>query len=244
MGDISELRGLIIIGTFLAVTLLLIGWMPSEFWVAGEQGRTIEVPDYFESSELILWNETYTMNITYPYFYDAWGKEQFGHHMTFYAYPEHYMKNDHDFKLWGFFTYGSHAQEWINTQGINRGKYLWVDKIEEDWDSDKNLASYKLQCKHFYMRADISYNTTEYENIIEAWDASDLHILFGIEWDQMGTSYDAWSLITSVLFWRSIAGIPLWIMQLISIPIWIASAYIAYILVLRAIGAVFGGGGA
>jgi hypothetical protein len=254
MGDISELRGLIVIGTFLAVTLLLIGWMPYQFWVAGEQGRTIEVPDYFESSNLIHWNTTYVMNITGTWYDCHWGKSEFGHDMWFYAarensWPEsnlpiYSMKNEHGYPFLGIFWTGAHSQEWINNKGMSRGTVLSKTEIEEDWDSDKNLASYKLQCSHFYMMVDVAYNTSAYENVKDAWDSNDLHILFGIEWDQMGTSYDAWGLVSSVLFFRPIEGIPFQIMMLISISIWIASAYIAYILVLRAIGAVFGGGGA
>jgi len=247
MGDISELRGLIVIGTFLAVTLLLIGWMPSEFWVAGEQGRTIQVPDYFESSDLIHWNNTYIMNITSNDFWDFWGKEEFGHNMKFHAWKpvigDYRMANIHYFTFFGI-PYGDHKMKWINEDGISRECDLYEDEIEEDWDTEKELASYTVKCEHFYCRADIAYNTSAYESVHDAWASHDLHLFWGIDWDQQATSYDAWSLISSVLFWRPIAGIPLWIMQILSIPIYIASAYIAYILILRAIGAIFGGGGA
>ena len=248
MGDISELRGLIVIGTFLSVTLLLIGWMPYQFWVAGEQGRTINVPDYFESSSLIRWNSTYVINITSNDYTHMWGKAEFGHNMWFHAWEnvfgDYVLWNKHYFLLWGVIQYGTHEMDWISDKGINRGGWLYENEIEEDWDATRDVASYKVQCDHFYMMADFAYNTTAYSSVYEAWDSNDLHILFGIDWDQKGTSYDAWSLISSVLFWKPIAGIPLWIMQLISIPIYIAAAYIAYILILRAIGAVFGGGGA
>ena len=247
MGDISEIRGLIVIGTFLSVTLLLIGWMPYQFWVAGEEGRTIEVPEYFDSSDLIHWNSTYMMNITSNDFVDFWGKEQFGHHMKYHAWKpvigDYRMANIHYFYFW-FLEHGHHKMEWINAEGINRNCDLYEDEIQEDWDNNKNLASYTVKCSHFYCRADITYNTSIYESVHDAWASHDLHVIWGIEWDQMGTSYDAWALISSVLFFRPIAEIPFYISALIAIPVWIASAYIAYIPVLRAIGAVFGGGGA
>ena len=227
--------------------MLLIGWMPYQFWVAGEQGRTVNVPDYFEASDLLHWNSTYIMNITGDTFLDWWGKPEFGHHMMFEAsrptIGNYYMINDHYFKFW-FFAHNIHSMTWINEEGISRGKKLYETEIEEDWDTDKQVASYKVECTHFFCRADILYNTSAYESIHDAWASDDLHVIWGIDWDQQGSSYDAFSLIASVLFFRPIAGIPSYMTALISIPIWIASAYIAYILVLRAIGAVFGGGGA
>jgi len=246
LGDISEFRGLIVIGTFLAVSLLLMGWIPYEFWVAGEQGRTIEPPEYFESSNLIQWNTTYIMNVTHSYF-ETWGKEEFGQYMRFHAWKPavgDYRMNNVHLEKWWVFEWGQHKMNWINDKGISRGGDLYEDEIEQDWNSDSELASYKVECSHFYCMADISYNTTTYESVYDAWSNSDLHILWGIEWDQMGTSYDAWSLISSVLFFRPITGIPYYISAILGIPIWIASAYIAFILILRAIGAVFGGGGA
>jgi len=246
LGDISEFRGLIVIGTFLAVSLLLMGWIPYEFWVAGEQGRTIEPPEYFESSNLIQWNTTYIMNVTHSYF-ETWGKEEFGQYMRFHAWKpaigDYRISNQH-YSKWWIFAYGYHLMNWINSEGVNRGELLYADEIDEDWNTQTNLASYKVECSHFYCMADIAYNTTLYDNVHDALDADDLKVLWGIEWDQMGTSYDAWSLISSVLFFRPISGIPSYVSALIAIPIWIASAYIAYILILRAIGAVFGGGGA
>jgi hypothetical protein len=247
MGDISELRGLIIIGTFLAVTMLLIGWMPYDFWVAGEQGRTVNVPDYFEGSALVRFNNTYSIDIDKAVKQDYWGKTQFGHHMYFEARKgELEMWNCHVYDFYGLFYYGNHYQTWRNVDGISRGQILTAEEIDLDRNIQGGISSsdYEVSCGHFKMGASIVYNASTYDNCTSAWNALDLKIGFGIDWDQMGTTYDAWSLITSILFWRPIAGIPLWIMQLISIPIWIASAYIAYILVLRAIGAVFGGGGA
>lgn len=46
MGDISELRGLIVVLTTLGVFALLVSWMPSELFVATE-GRQITPPRHF-----------------------------------------------------------------------------------------------------------------------------------------------------------------------------------------------------
>lgn len=251
MGDISEIRGLLVGGSFLAITVLLITWIPPEFYATQGQ-RTIKPPDYFESSEVIVMNYTYLMNITSGHFEDWWGKEEFGYDMLFEAstsgtyyidgeiYSGHWMLNRHGYTFWGMWT-GGHKQEWINDEGISRGKVLEDGEIESDWDDQKNLASYTVKCKHFYMLADIGYNTTAYSSVSDAWDDDDLRVLFGINWDQRGTTWDAWSLIAGILFFK-LPQIHPYINAMIAIPLWIAVAYISFILVLRAIGAIFGGG--
>ena len=246
MGDISELRGLIVIGTFLAVTLLLIGWMPYEFWTAGEQGRTIDVPDYFEGADLAYYNSTYHINLSEfeAFDYKFWGEEEFRRPMQFEVRKatKEFWNWHGDAILGAYWILRGHKMEWINREGITRGVVLTANEIQTDYDTEKNSSEYTMKCKHFYMKAFIIYNTTLFSNVSDAF--GDLQILFGINWDQLGTAWNAWSLISSILFFRPIEGIPFEIMMLISISIWIASAYIAYILILRAIGAVFGGGGA
>jgi len=242
MGDISEIRGLVVIGTFLTIVFLIIGWISSAFYTL-EEGRLLGVSEFFESSELVHWNATYTISIADEIYGEYWGKEEFGHDMYFFAfgaYGEYYMENTHGYRFWGEWT-GGHRMNWINEQGINRGLRLFAEEIEKDWDPEKKLASYIVKCKHFYIRADIGYNTSLYSTLTEAWDAKDLHVLFGINWEQRGTTWDAWSLIANIWFFRGLDVNP-YVNALIAIPIWIAIAYLSFILVLRALGAFFGGG--
>ncbi|MDH7607708.1 MAG: hypothetical protein QHH12_08165 [Candidatus Bathyarchaeota archaeon] len=243
MGDISEIRGLVVVGTFLSCLFLLIAFMPQEFFVTAGEERKVEVPKYFESSDLTHWNFTYVMNITFdPYgdFEHFWGKREFGHDMLFRA-NKHIdlIWNDHGYTFLGIWT-GGHKQDWINNVGVNRGDTLSISEIEADWNHEENLARYTVRCQHFYMRADFAY-PAQYSSVSEAFEAEDLHVMFGINWDQRGTSWDAWSLVAAILFFR-MPEINPYINAIIAIPIWIAVAYISFILVLRAIGAVFGGG--
>jgi len=245
MGDISEMRGLIVVGSFLAVTLLMINWIPSEFQQVGDMGRTITAPSYFESSELINWNVTYTMSITSDSYSKHWGKSEFGHDMMFRAEKlatYNMLWNEHGYTFLGFWT-GGHKQEWINDDGITRGTTLTNGEIDLDWNTQNNLSSYILKCAHFYMMADVGYNTTLYSNSKDAWDNHDLHVLFGIEWSQRGTTWDAWSLMANLLFFQ-LPEINIFINALIAIPIWVCVGYLSFIFVLRTLGAIFGGGGA
>lgn len=239
------MRGLIVVGSFLAIALLLIGFIPAEFYTSAES-RTIEPPPYFESSELINWNFTYIMNITSDSFSKFWGKSEFGHDMNFRAEKlatYNVMWNIHGYTFLGFWT-GGHGMEWWNENGINRGKFLKSNVIEEDWNANKSLASYTVRCAHFYMQADIGYNTTAYSSVKAAWNNHDLHIMFGIEWSERGVTWNSWSLISSILFFQPIAGVPYVLSALLAVPIWMCVAYMSFIFALRIVGSVFGGGGA
>ncbi len=67
--------------------------------------------------------------------------------------------------------------------------------------------------------------------------------MWAIEFDQVNTSANAWSIMSQILVFdlpevNSIINI------LISVPIWIGIAYLSFIIILRVVGAIFGGGGA
>lgn len=232
MGDISELRGLLVVGSFLAITVLLIAWIPSEFYVAG-QTRTLNIPPEFDAIDLVNYAATHNFTLDDDVWED-WGKPTFGHDMTFLA-SYYDMANIHSY---GFFE--AHKMHWFNKNGVDRGDVLDIDEINADWDSGVNMASYKVQCNHFYMYAFISYNTS-YPSLKVAWDDAKAYILFAIDFAQKGSAWSAWSLITGILFFK-LPFIDPYTNAMIAIPLWIAMAYIAYILVLRAIGAIFGGG--
>ena len=86
-----------------------------------------------------------------------------------------------------------------------------------------------------------SYNQTLYSDVIDAWDNDAVYVLCGIHFDQAQTGYNAWDIIAQVLFFQ-MPDVHWFINALLAVPFWLGVAYIAFILALRAIGAVFGGG--
>lgn len=143
---------------------------------------------------------------------------------------------------WWIFPVGKHYMTWTDKRGTNCGDTLTSEELEANYEVGEAIE-FKVSCPHFFVKSFFNFNTTLYDSPTEAWDADALWILVGINFDQAQTGFNAWAVIGMLLFF-SLPEIHWFVNALIAIPIWAAIAYISFILLLRAIGAVFGGGGA
>ena len=256
MGDISEYRGLIFAGTFVLIAFFIIGMIPAPFTVAYEEpSHKPRVPDYIDASLILSWNSSYTIwwgNLTYSptegIYYDAWGKAEFGHDLLFGMYnntgtPYMYMQHG-DYPWWGLGGFNPwHNMEWFNDDNLNRGETLTLDELDEDLGTNSN-TNYKLVCEDFFMKCNLGYDSDSFVNLTAAWNNNGVGLVFGIDYDQMGSTHNAFSIIGNILSLDANITGNIWIDTLIKVPLMIAAAYIAFIVVLRIIGSVFGGGGA
>jgi len=258
VGDISEMRGLVVTITFLATLIFLLVLFPQQFYALDYEGRTVDVPEYFETLDVqcfaSVWeeklNETGFKTETSEYY---WKDIDIGNHDFDVCYSKanlthHNLRITHYWTEWVIIPWAYHM-DWYNRKGIRRSSIeggnqgiITGSQINEDFEIE--FAEYKVEhAQRFWVRVYIGYNTTLYESINNAWDYYDLHMFVGINFDQTATGYTAWDLIGMLLFWQ-LPEIHWVIQALISSPFWACVAYLAYIFVLRAIGAIFGGGGA
>lgn len=251
MGDVSEYSGLIFIGTFVTLIVALIAYIPADFLIASEETPAIQFESGFDSRSIIAWNSTEElaqtdMTLYYGNYFLDWGKDVFGHNMRWYITGTPTIRNEHSYNFFGLYT-GGHNQEWItDLDRISRGESLDLTELEADFDEDIDASHYIVRCAHFYWDAFLTYNTTLYSDFEDAIDNEGLYLIAGIDWNQKGTSHDAWSIISGVLLFDLPGNLmdSIWIYVFVSVPIWLASIYLAFIFVLRVVGAIFGGGGA
>lgn len=255
MGDISELRGIVTIGSFLGILVLLIGWIPYAFYVESYEGRTITTPEYFEAIELekyaTTWN--YTLDTTdATLIYDSFWQyraDDLGGYDFYFEYAKanttvtDWISDEGIIRIrhidyWWIFEIGAHTMEIFN-DGVSKSYAL--DRTEMNADYSNNDLSYIFQCDHVQMDVFFAFNETAYDSPTEAFDHYDLHLMIGLEWDQVASSMSAWDIIGMLLFFQ-LPDMHWMVNAIIAIPIWLAVAYLSYILLLRAIGAVFGGG--
>jgi len=247
MGDISELRGLVVIFSFIALLVFLIGLVPPQFVVSSYEGRTIYVPDYFEGIDLQMYADVipYTFNETSPTVLVYEELDLGGHDCILWYTEPNETENDYMYILhkwveWIIIPY-SHKMEWRNRMGVNREGVLHLTEMNADWNETR--VQYRIDCDHFLAHVFFAFNETLYSLPSEAYDMGDLHALFCINFDQTSTGYSAWDLIGMLLFFQ-LPEVHWLLNAIIAIPLWIAIAYISFILILRALGAIFGGGGA
>lgn len=255
LGDISELRGIIAIGSLLGILVLLITWIPSGFLITDYEGRTITPPEYFEAVELEKYATTWNITFDGSHSKEYWYFGIYHYYISFeiggydlrllYARPNHTISGYDDgilviwhMEKWWIFETGFHEMEFSN-QGEDRG--ISLSRTELDDDYDRNDLSYTVECSHVQMDIFLAFNETAYNSPSEAFDDSNLKMMLGVEWDQVQTSMAAWKIIGMLLFFQ-LPNVHWMINAIIAIPIWLGIAYISYILILRAIGAVFGGG--
>jgi len=249
MGDISEMRGLVTVISFIGCFALILSLIPSQFLIAGYEGRTVTPPDYFEAIDIQSFKETwvYTMNETGGglHYGMYWVDVDIGSRDFDLAYrpaneTDHNIVLTHYWSEWIILPF-SHRMDFINKEGISRGDILEEDELNNDYNNEN--SQYKAECSHFFVRVYFGYNETLYSSPIDAYDHHGLTILIGINFDQAGTGYNAWDLIGMLLFFQ-LPDIHWIINILIAIPLWACIAYLTYIFILRTIGAIFGGGGA
>ena len=254
MGDISELRGLLTVISFIGVTVLLIGLTPVQFYAEEYEGLTITPPEVFEAVDIQRFQETWECRLNETGGYEKGGgyymmeikntgQEFFGGHDLNLWYKKANETSldlhiEHWYAKWIFFLVQD-GLEWINPKGISRGFILMGSELDTDFNTTE--IEYTAKCKHLEVKAFFGFNETLYSTPTEAWNHHGLWVLIGINFDQTATGYSAWDLIGMLLFFQ-LPNVHWFINALIAIPLWICIGYVAYILILRAIGALFGGG--
>lgn len=263
MGDIAELRGLVVAITFMFTFGILVGYIPSGFYVSSSDYRKPNIPEYFEAVDIYSYAEvwTYVMNETvqnaegggyyqdYYYLYNIRGNDGtdvFGGYYFILYYTKanstsgHRIIIRHVFREWYVIEF-RHSMQWYNRQGTVvsedfSGWYDWHGITEETIDEniENGTVRFTVKCNHVQIDVFIGYNTTKYSNTLDAWDHHDLSMLWGISFDQVQTTFNAWNIIGMILFFQMPDVHPA-INLLIGIPIWICIIYLCYVLILKAI---------
>ena len=240
----GEIKVFITVVTFLGVFALLVSMIPGQFAVQSKSYRQISVPEYFEAVNVQSFVET--KNLTVPA-YDEYGLDcgVGGWELKIYPYYSPLMNTYHlvlrHIDRWWVIAYGWHDLRWRSkVTGIDLGYTLDKDELLNAYDADKGVAEFIVSCEHLTAYVAFAYNTTKYENIVDAWANSELWMLIAIGFDQVNTSTNAWNVIGKLLFFQAPDVHPA-INALIAIPIWAAIAITIYILILKAIPFVGGG---
>jgi hypothetical protein len=152
-----------------------------------------------------------------------------------------------------------------NSWAYGEGRAMNKKILEAYWEetdsygTQLNYSSFKVKMNYeerqpVTVDVHFSFNTSLYGDPQFAWDAQtgnptpdDLWVLTGVGFTQARSSYDAWGIVEALLFFnvpQILEGTPSFIGYLLSVITWVPIVYISFILILRAIGSVFGGGGA
>jgi hypothetical protein len=244
MGDISEMRGIIIIFGFISSFLLLMLLIPTEMY-ASPYG-TSYIPENVDPNSFIAWNSTHTFNITS--LNDAWDIAILGWNIRLYSYYGFIRLTTYNYFTifeWGFndFRWYKNGNDitYYWSGGLFTSAHIEVSQIQEDENTYGDLS---YVCKNDYttFSPTFAYNTTKWDNVTEAYNNLQLSMILTVDWNERNTGMSAFGLISSLLTFSIPAPYPINI--LLAAPFWGAIAYMIFIFLLRIVGSVFGGGGA
>jgi len=251
MGDLSEIRGLLVTITFLGVLALLIGLIPYQFYIAGEM-RTVDYPEEgWETIDIYSFAETSTFYLNetggWDWFFDP---TYYGHHIDignwdidlYYKDPNQTNLRLFIHHLWYVYWIfpADHDLEFFNKAGASQSTVLTVEEMQEDAGGESHVT-YRAVCEHTTYHVTFAYNSTTYSSFENAWDMGELAFFAGVNFDDVNTAYNAWNLISMLLFFQ-LPDVHWVVNGFMAIPIWIVIGYVTTMLIWKAIGVIFGGG--
>jgi hypothetical protein len=247
MGDISEMRGLIVVFTVIAVSITLINFIPSQFYT-GETNDDVSTQK-IKPSDVVSWNSTYILNMTSDEYYSDLGIA--GWHVNVektLASRGYQAIGIETFDAWWFFHWNFAVFSWYK-DGVIVSKWspaggfygIFIAQLDSDYATGKGLNYVIKNDAGCQWDIALSFNTTLYDSPSEAWD--DMLLIFKLDFADRNTSINALNLI-SMLFTAQLPNVDPIVCLLIAFPLWACIGYMCFIFVLRIVGAVFGGGGA
>lgn len=269
MGNMSEYRGLIVIITFVAITLLLIGMAASEsptmFSTSNTEGSSpltgegVPAPNAFfswnSSTTLLLNDSKAEQTISIGGSDIMFGDRSDGGSIKF-------LQVETFNSFYGIFTYNREDFTWYNTTSklkisVQHDVYSnapWMVRHSHqvlDMDTLDTIygtgnitdMTFELRNSKTKITIQIGFNVTEYDTPSDALADEGLSILINQNFSDRDTSINLVAFISG-LFLFSIPGVDPTVCAIISFALDSALAYIVFIFVLRIIGSVFGGGGA
>ena len=230
--EINVSVGLFItLAMFLSLTAYLIGNMPETLATGPANDLDyLVIPEAFDFLDLTEYgaSENFTL---YDGFAESWGKDTFGHDMRLIASDAYGIYNTH---FYGFLNWYFHQMVWTNASGISRGDFLSISEIILDADAE-NISRYRVSCEHFTMEAYIGYDRDTYDGFEDAWTNDELLILFTIGFDEIGTTWNAWSLIGNILTFRAVDVGPPFLTYVFALILYTAIAGLLVIIIISVI---------
>lgn len=259
MGAMAELRPIIVIGSFMAIVFLLISIMPQGFF--GSNNGIIITPTNTNFYSLLGTNDTITFNLTGSPPHDFGNKDFGGWHLD----VQEVSTSDYGSAIWvqvadawyGIF-YNREDFKWFNMNNTEidvyhsdipdntyPGKHYVMPIISIEFNSENQTElSYLLESTKTTIKVVFLYDFSTYASPLLAYDVGNLTMIVGIDFNERNTQINAWTVIGSFLTFQLIPNCDVILALFIEIPFWLAELYVVFIMVLRVIGAVFGGGGA
>jgi len=238
--DISQLRAIIVVCSLVALSFLLISWIPDGFYSATQEGRTFDSSEYeyFSAIDLTRYGDTFNFTM------DGTGctlklglysrVDKVGGHTFRFVYPQA------NSSVYDRILQVSHCETWIIPQVywdhpmtffhegiVDLGTIL----TETELNTYADDLVFEIRCSHLSIDIYFGYDESTYSMPVEAFDHNALTLLIGLEWDELNTSMSAWDFVASIMFFN-LPNTHWMITAIIAVPLWIALLYAAVTIII------------
>lgn len=249
MGDISEMRGLIVLFTIVALTISLIVLIPAQFFTPEDSINEPYSPDA-DVLDLIAWNSTYVLNMTYGAGFQYYDFELNGYNfvVTTFEYNSDDWLAVSTYAKWWVFEWDRQDFTWYNS-GVKYSEEIaptLTYQAINDTKISNDTFTFSLKNKYTSTSVTCVWNSSAYASFDAAYEDDAASLVFNVDWNDRNTGMNALQLVGMVLTGSLPNMDPALsvVFAMISWGLVAAGVYLGFIFVLRIVGAVFGGGGA
>lgn len=273
MGDMSEMRGIIIVVTFLGVISGLILAMPPQLLRAASVQNT----QAYTVKNLLASNQTdyWYYNFSGLSNHDSGAYQIGGYWLTMGEFAPYvngttltdnasrcFRLEEQDAITWLDYYYNREDALFYNNQSEKVSVQTVITIHNWFWGTDDHLSSevltmnylvnhptdlsFVIQSSRGSFELKFTYDHSAYTSPLDAYNHMHLSMIVSVDFSERATQINAWTLILGILFinTNAIQGMDQTVIWIIRLPIIACLLYLSFIFVLRVIGAVFGGGGA
>ncbi len=233
---------LVTVITLLGVFSILVTMMPSGFYYH-ENKRIITVPEYFESIDVTYYAYTEIVNLTTDSYTEYW-LSLGGWNIRIFHWHSNEFISIETYDSWWIFKWNFEPFQWHDSQGVDKtDTYFYIDHIEYGvtyynldyaYQTYNSSGKWNLKNSRTQISVYLGFDIETYWLPSQALNAGNCSLLLAVSFDKVNTSINAWNLIGMLLFFQMPNIHPV-INAIIAIPLWVAIAYLIYILILKVI---------
>lgn len=251
MGDISEMRGLVVVVSFLAVFFIIASLIPSGLLQSSsspQANRGITPNEGLNAYRMLGWNNSKDITILSGGNANETQVKGYNVYMSTSSGVIDPVILGETYASWWIIVWDVDYFKWYLQNGTDVSNYLINPRIAismlDALYAENYSMVFSLVNSHVSLTGAFTWNTGTYAKPSDAYAVDALHLGFETSFDDTGSSINAWNLLTSILFFQYIPSVPIYMSAMIAVPIWVCIGYLVFIFILRMIGVVFGGGGA
>lgn len=136
-----------------------------------------------------------------------------------------------------YFTHGWWILDFYNARtGSRIADRIHVSNVDDEvyWDARSNSSKFIVKDDAVEATVWFGWDIDTYDNSTHAWENDALWMLLGVEWDDMKTGLNAWSLLSKLLFFQMpTSEVPFPLNMIIPVMIWSCVIYLMFTTILK-----------